>query len=552
MKKILLFFTILISNYLFCQVTIDGITVNNVGISGTTISLGTLSTVNVNLNASVVLSSSPSDSYPGTITIYYKKATSLPAIVANGGESSHLLFLGGTFAIRSFRLTLNSAQFDNSGGILYAEYKTYSGITTKSSNISITKNIPSEPGGGGVGGGCEICSSEFVPFGGIPIFPYSAPSQHSYSDYKWFIERPTGELVPYSTDRGKEIYESYKLLFKKEGDQLGLSASVFTIHTQRPYSRYDNYIQRLNISNSIEQNQTIEYGGTPETIIGTVGNVNGQPNNTYQWQERLVAEHQTYVGLQFNVWKNTYGWKDIPNANQINYTPPSNATQVKAYRRLIYDTKNVPMSSNEVIVYVISRDETINNTICCDNTYFSGNTINSIVGSVFNNGEFYAQWQKGIMINNQIVWFNIDKANSKDYTPVRPGGRGNSYGTFYYRRALIHRLNNKFYISNMATVIFSNASGRSNSKIIKNQKISDIDIIVYPNPSSSVVNIESEHDLSSFNAKIIDMTGRLILKNNYELSGYSTQLNISDLPTGIYTIIIENDQDKIIKKLIKK
>ncbi|MBC8645118.1 T9SS type A sorting domain-containing protein [Flavobacterium lindanitolerans] len=113
-------------------------------------------------------------------------------------------------------------------------------------------------------------------------------------------------------------------------------------------------------------------------------------------------------------------------------------------------------------------------------------------------------------------------------------------------------INNKFYVSNTTTIIFSNASGRNSSEILKNKEISDINIMLYPNPSSSVVNIESEHDLSSFNAKIIDVTGRLILKNNYELSGYSTQLNISDLPTGIYTIIIENGQDKIIKKLIKK
>ncbi|PKW29938.1 T9SS type A sorting domain-containing protein [Flavobacterium lindanitolerans] len=551
MKKILLFFTILISNYLFCQVTIDGITVNNVGISGTTINLGTSSSVSVYLNAAVNLNTVPSDSSPGTITIYYKKAPSLPAIVANGGDGGSLLFLGSTFAIKSFRLTLDSAQFDTTGGILYAEYKTFSGIITKSANISIKKDTTSEPGGqpGGGGNACHTCGFERIPFGGIPILPWNSPSVNT--DYlKWFIKRPSGETVPYSTDRGKEIYEPVQMHLK-ENQSTTSPTYVFNIYTERPYSRYDNYIKRLNISNSIEQNQTIEYGGTPETIIGTAGNVNGQPNNTYQWQERVVAEHQAYGGYaSYNVWYNIYGWKNIPNANQINYTPPINATEVKAYRRLIFDTYNIPMSSNEVTIYVVSTGG-INNTICCDKTYFSNNSIDPIVGSPMHNAEFYIQWQKGIIVNNQIIWYNIDGANSQDYTPTRPGGR-NSSGTFYYRRALISLINNKFYVSNTTTIIFSNASGRNSSEILKNKEISDINIMLYPNPSSSVVNIESEHDLSSFNAKIIDVTGRLILKNNYELSGYSTQLNISDLPTGIYTIIIENGQDKIIKKLIKK
>ena len=78
-------------------VTINSLTVNNVSVSSLVpVNLGTNSISNVSFSTEVKLPSAPSDSYPGTITVYYQKNTSSPAIVPQGGNGGNLLFFGGT------------------------------------------------------------------------------------------------------------------------------------------------------------------------------------------------------------------------------------------------------------------------------------------------------------------------------------------------------------------------------------------------------------------------------------------------------------------------
>jgi hypothetical protein len=216
------------------------------------------------------------------------------------------------------------------------------------------------------------------------------------------------------------------------------------------------------------------------------------------------------------------------------------------------------MSSNEVTIYVVSTDSVIDNTnlICCDKIYFPNDFVSPIVGQEVDVYHFI-QWQQGKIGNGNIMeWKNLDNERGKDKVPYTTLNRRNPRpynSTSYYRRTLTNRLNGKLYVSNTVAINYTNINSNRKISSQENKNIPYMaDIVIYPNPSSSIINIESENDLSSFNARITDITGRLILKNNYELNGHSTQLNISDLPTGIYTIIIENGQDKIIKKLIKK
>lgn len=559
MKKTLLFFILLISHYLSCQVIIDGITVNGASAYGTINLNPNISTSNIYINVSIQVPVSPVDTnYPGSLTIYYKTSNAFSPIVANGGQSIPIQFLGGTFISRSFYISLINNSFQESGGYLYAEYKNYNSTTIlKSANINITKTSGVQPGNpGGGGGGCSDCYSEKVPYGGVPLLPYSDLINQPL--YKWYILTPYGEseIGPYEdvSDNRKTLYERLYLRLRYENNYL----MKYTASVDRPYSRSDNYISRLIIDNSISGTQDVIYGGTPQTIFGNNATVNNTANNTYQWQERIVKKHCDCGEGDYKQWSEIYGWKNIPGATLVNYTPPSNHTKTKEYRRLIFDNYGIPMASNVETIYSISTDSVIDTTnlICCNKIYFPNDPISPIIGQ---NVDLYhyIQWQEGKIINGNIMeWRTLADDISKDKVPYTTLNRRNPRpysSTAYYRRVLTHRFNGKLYVSNTVAINYTNIN--SNRKIYSqsNKELLNIDsIFIYPNPSSSIINIESEHDLSSFNAKIIDVTGRLILKNNYELSGYSTQLNISDLPTGIYTIIIENGQDKIIKKLIKK
>ena len=70
---------------------------------------------------------------------------------------------------------------------------------------------------------------------------------------------------------------------------------------------------------------------------------------------------------------------------------------------------------------------------------------------------------------------------------------------------------------------------------------------VYPNPSSDFVNIEAQKEIKS--VKLNDASGKLIL--NKKSNSVQDRINIQHLPKGVYILIIELKNQKVIKKIIK-
>jgi len=77
----------------------------------------------------------------------------------------------------------------------------------------------------------------------------------------------------------------------------------------------------------------------------------------------------------------------------------------------------------------------------------------------------------------------------------------------------------------------------------KNQKIH---LVIYPNPTQSIINIESVEDIVSI--KLISIHGQIIKP---EIIG-STQLDFSSLPQGVYIVEIKFDNDTVLRKKISK
>ena len=67
-------------------------------------------------------------------------------------------------------------------------------------------------------------------------------------------------------------------------------------------------------------------------------------------------------------------------------------------------------------------------------------------------------------------------------------------------------------------------------------------IQIYPNPSFENITISSNFKINSPTViNIFNLTGKLILSNNIEMkNGFSENINISSLSTGIYLIEIKN------------
>jgi len=79
-------------------------------------------------------------------------------------------------------------------------------------------------------------------------------------------------------------------------------------------------------------------------------------------------------------------------------------------------------------------------------------------------------------------------------------------------------------------------------------------MLSYPNPATDYVNVYAEFDSESeATLKIYDLKGELVFITNISSTKqYDGQINVSELTSGAYTIVIETYEDTIINKFIKK
>lgn len=75
-------------------------------------------------------------------------------------------------------------------------------------------------------------------------------------------------------------------------------------------------------------------------------------------------------------------------------------------------------------------------------------------------------------------------------------------------------------------------------------------LLIYPNPANSVVNIDFPKNYNVLNTKIeiIDINGKTMLKS--KLGSGSTQLDVKKLNSGLYIVKIQNDKTFITRKII--
>lgn len=574
-------------------VTIDAITVNNTSISnGTPINLGLYTTSTITFSASVVLPTASSDNYPGTINIYYKKNDTSAPTMPTGGNGGNLLFSGGTSSSRNFIISLESSDFDISSGFLYAEYENYYHTKYKSSNVAIIKSSNNN------GGNPPIITSDhpiqIVPFGGIPLIPTLSKSSSNYSQ-SWqeiipssYVQNRDGtttfvpehdidisnpEIETYSNKKYKIKYLINGQIAYAQNNLMEINVKeFFPTLNGRSYYRLSNQITN--------DNQYIPQGQNPTVITGNEAfeehsEGRGMPSiktlyNNYQWQSRII-NYNPFTMSNFNDYNIVYGWKDIPNATQENYTPQSAPYGIE-YRRLVIKNPNeaiynrITAASNVVAVYPVYENNTTGTSICCDQTYNISATnpiptINPIIGEHKYPNPYFGKYQWQISTDG-ITWNNINyNADLKDYQPLISdlqtynGRTSTIISPMFFRRIFIDLLDyqySSYYISNVIKITINNTNKKTNIKEEIKNDVNDNTISIYPNPSTSIITIEGLDNKSSFKLKVVDLTGKTVIsKKPDQSSNQLLQIDISTLQNGIYTLELENESTKLTKKLIK-
>ena len=80
-------------------------------------------------------------------------------------------------------------------------------------------------------------------------------------------------------------------------------------------------------------------------------------------------------------------------------------------------------------------------------------------------------------------------------------------------------------------------------------EVAEADLILYPNPTADQFNITSRNEIIKSIA-VVDMTGRVI--QTTKANSLSQNVNVANLPRGVYLIQVEQETGTAVKKLIKK
>jgi hypothetical protein len=556
------------------KVTLTPTGINNTNINSGPLNLGSTPTSTVSLGVQVDMPAIPGNG--GTIKIISVNGMSIGTVT--GGDGGALYFGEGKTAVRSFTIQLNWGDFDTTGDYIYAEYKTSTSVVYKSSSIAIIKNAT-------INGGSPtppadapnpskivntLCCNQTIRLGDKPAPITGSQYQNPYSGYSYGINArwtSANATVLELDNISKTLYLDYTTELKNITVTRGLGYTYKNDFANKSNTATITVVPSPITTNEIFVNSAIDIYGSaeisdtnPKEISGDRSFVNlnilqdpfyvlkrGETTSTtvdrYEWEYRTT--NRTFQQNSI--------WNTIPNQFSVSlnssYIPKPNNSEDNFYLiRRIAVYGNIKRTSNVLKISLHTIRE--NNTICCDQTLqvSSSNEIEKpsiITGTTTisdKNTYLSYQWQsqavtsRGTTLSN---WTNISKAISKDYLPpvleLIPGNGRNpaEIPTYNYRRIATDNIyDGETYYSNEISLTPST-----------NISTSTPPFKLYPNPASSIINIENadgNYDLANAKISIANTMGSIVNSNNFSVTSPNLiSINVSNLVIGTYFVNIE-------------
>ncbi|MDR7212098.1 T9SS type A sorting domain-containing protein [Flavobacterium piscis] len=570
---ILLFLTI---SMLGQKVTLTPTLVNGVSFSSGSINLASVPNSTISLSVKVEVPSTTVGDQ-GTIKIYFSKGTALGSNIAIGGDGGALYFGGGKTATRNFTINLNWGDFSTSGGYIYAEYKNSTTVVYKSSNISVIKNS-TMTSGTNLNPPADapnpknivntLCCNQTIRLGDKPAPIIGSQHLNPYEgkpygiNQRWSVNANNIVLsldyinkildLDYITEL-KDLTITRELGYLYGGEFPNKSNTVTIKVVPSPILKNE-----ISIDTPINSEGYYEITDTnPKQISGTM--YDSQVNlNILQDPFHIPKRGDSSANIEKFEWEYTKtnaglggikNWTTISGENDyflksFNPSEISNTEDNYYLLRRIAIYQNIKRVSNTL--KIVLRTIRLNNTICCDQklNILSSEEIEKpsiIIGSTAvsdKNNILLYQWQQKRINNRESIdtWSDIQGASSKDYLPSALkyvlNSRGSSIQDYSYRRiARASHYGGETSYSNEISVSPSYDRPSSSS------------IIVYPNPATSIINIENKENVfSAIDTKIsiVNISGIEVNSNNFTFTNPNLiSINISNLISGTYFINIQ-------------
>ena len=144
-------------------------------------------------------------------------------------------------------------------------------------------------------------------------------------------------------------------------------------------------------------------------------------------------------------------------------------------------------------------------------------------------------------LNLQQVWFN----------PTANQWRTDTLPLTAYANETEVIVRFSYHSAMGGSIYLDNISFQGDTNTGIKEIVSKADISIYPNPGSSFIYVKiNDADVQSLT--IFDITGKVVLQKSIENSnGRSSEiLNVNNLPSGLYQLVLEGDEEKLVKKLV--
>jgi hypothetical protein len=75
-------------------------------------------------------------------------------------------------------------------------------------------------------------------------------------------------------------------------------------------------------------------------------------------------------------------------------------------------------------------------------------------------------------------------------------------------------------------------------------------ISLYPNPANNLLNLKSDFEIQHI--EVYDIFGKLILEKDFKEISAEVQIDIENLSSGLYLLVVQSDSAKKVLKFIKQ
>ncbi len=158
-------------------------------------------------------------------------------------------------------------------------------------------------------------------------------------------------------------------------------------------------------------------------------------------------------------------------------------------------------------------------------------------------------------VDSQLNW-KFDNI----HLPSEDMDEPNSHGYVYYKIKPLAGYSVGDIIPNTAEIYFDfNPAVVTNTfqtefvTTLSNEKISDSEFVLFPNPANNLVELKfNKYSSNSIETRIYNIQGKMILSNKNQLQNKTVQLNVSSLKSGLYFLKVNDGVNEFTRKLIVK